>query len=144
MGLWVKRYCPACHVVLENWGHSRVWIGVPFVECTGCRRIVLRTLVQEWDQKSDLKKTAYVAIQLYTAALYGGIFPFVYIAGAALLRDDVNNSAALVLWLLGGVGFAAVGLSQLFKDIEESRQRLLDPNYRTALFKLRLARPIDG
>ena len=75
MTVYVKRSCPHCGSVIENWQRSYVAIGEPFLTCPACNKKVVVDHIEEWESKDLVDKGLFIfksifAMTLYSIALY--------------------------------------------------------------------------
>jgi hypothetical protein len=130
MALLVVKRCPHCGNKYEQGPDSR-GIGSPLIRCPSCSRFIIDQDDTEWELMGLWKKAGYVLICIYTAFLFGAVFPILLY----FINEDTADSNFALSYLLG-VAFIAIWIwKRNSNDMSESKKRMRDPDYRKVLIK---------
>lgn len=119
--------CPHCnHTMSETYS---IGIGKPFAECSNCGKMVIDRDTTEWELKNIFQKLFFLVTCLYTAIIVGVIPVLIY----GFSVDNPSDTALLGIWLGTSCCVALFSSRNLVEEINASKERMKDPDYRQVL-----------
>lgn len=140
MPMYVIRSCPSCNNVLETSSDYHA-LGKPYRVCQQCRALIRLDHITEWELKDSLEKLTYIgeiAIAALVIGIAGGIITLICLNFfVKLLYMNSIDLTPLYLWALFGIiiSFGVFAL-RLRKEIQDSKNRMKNLNYREELTKI--------
>jgi hypothetical protein len=141
--------CPKCGKLLEflvpKGPKGSIGVGEPFLICPKCNSYILKSdLANEWElmtkeQKSKVNKGIVLTV-IYLGGLWSG-FGSILVLGL-LFPQFLNLTVTLPTFILfstlGSIAHYSIYKKRITKEIQESNNRMSDPNYRQTLQQLGL------
>lgn len=136
----IIKWCPYCHRIYES-GSTTEYLGVPYVVCERCGNVVINKGCTEWELKNPFQKTGYILISTYSALLYS-FFPVLAlgILNEYVLKLDLAVREYILFWIPCAAVLLILYAKNVFRRIQESKQRMQNPKYREYLKVLGLLR----
>jgi hypothetical protein len=127
--------CPHCG---SRWTENySIGIGCPAYQCDTCEGFIIDPDANEWELKSLLGKAAYFGVVFWTSLLIS-IAPV--ILALWLLGGDLAEEKLLIVWVPSFLAALAWRGFDNLKQIQASRERMRDPQYRLMLRQAGLLR----
>jgi hypothetical protein len=135
----VIKKCPHCKKVYES-GHHAIGIGEPLATCQYCKGMIVDKDNMEWELKGTLGKIGYLFVCFWTVALYGlavplGIYGIAYLLSKdkAAVEASFTPKAVITFWIIGVILASIKSYKVNTKDIQASKERMKNPEYRALL-----------
>jgi len=143
MSVLVTRKCPKCKHPFETLQRNYVALGPPFRSCPRCGIRVKWDHITEWDLMNRGGKRLYIARHCYQCFFFGILFAgvvlaccFVGLSKAGMAETGRNALLLSIPCLLGGSVYIILQTNWFISEIDRSRHRMLDPEYREELRQL--------
>jgi hypothetical protein len=134
---YVIKKCPNCKDIYYT-GHDRRGIGIPYKTCILCKTIIIDEAETEWELKNLGQKFVYILICIWTSILFGAIGPIMVYCFNELTDTKTTDKQGLYAYIIGIIIFGIIFYRANIKDIQLSKERMKDANYRGILKKLGL------
>lgn len=149
MAMYVKRSCPNCNYIFDNWTINYMYLGSPITTCLNCKIAIKNDHINEWELISELQKLHYFFSFIYTSVAFSlPIILIMFLLTKIGYKEYfwVNNEPTNISFLI--FGFTAfivfvVRMALFIKDIKKSNDRMKDHKYRAYLRSYGIIDAID-
>lgn len=139
MAVYVKRSCPNCNYIFDNWAINYMYLGCPISSCPNCKIAIKNDHISEWELISDWQKLHYFFSFVYTSIAFSLPVVFLMYLFTKIgyekyfwLNKQPTNFAFLVFGLTASIIFI-VRIILFAKEIKKSKERMQDQTYRKYL-----------
>lgn len=141
MGRYVKKICPNCDYVIQNYTldntYGMVDIGIPFEICPKCQTLLLKKNIKEFNM---LTKFDYVRMwfwNILSSLLLSGIISGAITALILKIFNSNNGYYFFIFWTTIFVYFIKNYYTTQKKQIKESKERLQNAEYKKLIEQIR-------
>ncbi len=141
MAVYVTKKCGECGAIIEG-RHSDAWnhitkIGVPFTKCPHCGCMNVDKHIKEYNMLNTLDYISMCKPSIYGGFGWGMILTFIYVG---ISQNNFSVPVAWTILILTTIIVSIIGikrdLKEINEEIEKSKKRLEDKEYKIAIAKL--------
>jgi len=139
MAIYIKRSCPNCKFVFDNWALNYRKLGCPISTCPKCNTPIRSDHINEWELLSILKKIEFFIALFYTSFAFSiwsvlGMYLLSQIGYKEFFWQDnaPTINVAVVLGIVTVIIFI-IRSHKFINSIKDSIERMRNVNYRKYL-----------
>lgn len=142
MGKYVKKICPNCNCVIQNYKSDNTYgmvdIGIPFEICPNCKTILIKKNIKEINMLTSIDYIRIWFWNIISGIILGGLISLFI---TAIISNILNTNDIDIVFIITFITILTIYFVKCYqafrKKIDESSNRLKDKEYLKLIEKLK-------